>query len=191
MKYSKRGHCAYFEQLAVGIVLHDPKHAHSKATIGRESCRYSENYLDNWANDKEGTRLKVLARANQLELNAVTCRRNNACAVTARCECCDENTAESRYHFIMECSAYAQLRRCMLNKTMEALTQARDRRGRELNGLGPDDFEDMDDWSKMEVIVGKRLDSVATENKVDGAFRKYLKRAWKVRERLIQERWGS
>ena len=56
---------------------------------------------------------------------------------------------------------------------------------------GPDDFEDMDAWSKMEVIVGKRLDSVASENKVYGAFRKYLKRAWRVRERLIQERWGN
>ena len=49
----------------------------------------------------------------------------------------------------------------------------------------------MDAWSKLEVMVGKRLDSVASENKVDGAFRKYLKKAWRVRERLIQERWGN
>ena len=90
----------------------------------------------------------------------------------------------------MECSAYAQLRRSMLNKTMEALTQARVRRGIEYNDLGPDNFEYMDAWSKLEVMVGKRLESVASENK-DGAFRKYLKRAWRVRERLIQERWGN
>ena len=91
-----------------------------------------------------------------------------------------------------ECPTYAHLRSYILNKTMEALTQARDRRGIEYTGLGPDDFEDMDALTKLKVMISKRLDSVSSENKVDGAFSKYLKRAWRVsRERLIQERWSN
>ena len=57
-----------------------------------------------------------------------------------------KSVAEHDFFFasLVECSAYAKLRRSMLNKTMEALTKARVRRGVEYNGLGPDDFEYID-----------------------------------------------
>ena len=160
---------------------------HSKNTMGRVSCRHSENYLDRWSKDMAGTRLKVLARANQLKVNAVDSRRNNACAMAARCVCCDQNTLEDRHHFVMECPAFEGLRRIMKNKTMEALTAARNRGGISFSGVSPLEFEGMQAETQLEILLGKRLDSVRTENKIDLAVRKYLRRAWRVRERLIDD----
>ena len=163
----------------------DSEHAHSKNTMGRVSSRHSENYLDMWSKDKEGTRLKILARANQLKLNAVDSRRNSACAVAARCVCCDQETMEDRHHFMMECPAFEVLRDTMKNKTMEALASARDRGGILYSGLSPLGFEGLEAEAQLEVLLGKRLESVSSENKIDLAVRKYLRRAWRVREGLI------
>jgi hypothetical protein len=163
----------------------DRKHAYAKTHVGRVASRYHEPYLDNWSQDKEGTRMKILARCGQLNLKAVEARRGRAPGIAAVCTCCSANTAETLHHFIMECPAYTNERNALNEKVIRALIVAQI--GKTPGStLDAGTFEALNDNERLLFFLGKRTDLPKTDLAIDRACRKYLKKAWEIRGQVDQ-----
>ena len=105
------------------------------------------------------------------------------------CLCCNSDSEETLYHFLMECSAYHHLRNRRDQRVHRALSAAQ--RGVEPGSvMNSGEFDSLSSYDRMLRILGKRMDFVKTEEAIDRACRKYLVKAWEERK-VIHEQWAN
>jgi hypothetical protein len=157
------------------------RYAYAKTHIGRPGSRFPEPYLDNWADDKLGCRLKLKARSGQLLLNARQADRGKAGGCAARCLCCDENSPETLQHFLIQCPAFNEEREAMVGRVHEAL-DALARKDPIGVSMSVADFDCSGPAEKVQVLLGSQTGCPVIDTRIDRACRKYLKRCWVIRE---------
>ena len=133
--------------------------------VGRRGALVPEPYLDD-RNEPIGRRLKLMCRAGCLPLGKRVAREAGLPAVHGICKMCNSGSIEDIEHFICDCEAYAQPRAKMLESvhfTPECLTQS----------------------DRLDVILGRSTGSSKTDDKIDMAVKRFLKKAWRTRKWLV------
>ena len=133
--------------------------------VGRRGALVPEPYLDD-RNKPIGRRLKLMCRAGCLPLGKRVAREAGLPAVHGICKMCNSGSIEDIEHFICDCEAYAQPRAKMLESvhfTPECLTRS----------------------DRLDVILGRSTGSSKTDDKIDMAVKRFLKKAWRTRKWLV------
>lgn len=133
--------------------------------IGRRGALVPEPYLDD-RNEPIGRRLKLMCRAGCLPVLKRVARETGLHAVHGTCKMCNSGNIEDIEHFIIDCEAYSQQRAKML-KSVE---------------FGPECLTQSD---RLDVLLGKSTGSSKTDDRIDMAVKRFLKKAWRARKWLV------
>ena len=158
----------------------DKSRAMFSGEVGMRGALVCERYLDDTSN-RLGCRLKLLCRSNRLPTLSRIFSEEGINPSWAVCLQCHAKEIESIEHILLRCARYERYRR----RLFEAAT---------LCSLDKDEkFEDMEDLSKTQFILGGRASSRAREDWMDSAVKRFLARAWRSRRRctsLVNEKFG-
>ena len=153
----------------------------SSGEIDRIGQHVPERYLDDRTNLK-GTRLKALCRLACLPVMDRVGREarthGKACPwpkAERVCFACGTNQVEDVKHFVLACPLYTGPRARLLNRIASVLLKS-------TGQLAADAFNNLDDQSKLHVVLGKRIGDAATEDFIDRAVKKFLAKCWTARQ---------
>ena len=133
--------------------------------IGRRGALVPEPYLDD-RNEPVGRRLKLMCRAGCLPILKRVAREAKLPAPHGTCKMCDSGSIEDIEHFVMDCEAYSQWRSKMLESVefgLEGQTQS----------------------DRLDVLLGKSTGTSKTDDRIDVAVKRFLKKAWRARKWLV------
>ena len=140
-----------------------------------------ERYLDDRV-DLKGTRLKVLCRLGCLPLmDRVGREARGGRWPKAACVCpgCGLGQVETTSHFVLDCPAYAVHRARLFTEAQRAIASA--------PGQGTTSFADRPPGSQLALLLGQRIDAPRAENRLDRAFKRFLRKAWNIRAPITAE----
>ena len=141
--------------------------ATSKSEAGRRGALVCERYLDD-RKEPIGRRLKLMCRAGCLPLLKRIAREEKLPALAGTCKMCNKGTIEDLDHFILDCEAYS--------KPRTKLT--------ELSLLDPFCLNPED---RLDFLLGRSTGSEETDTLIDLTFKRFLKKAWRIRIWLVKE----
>jgi hypothetical protein len=161
------------------------EYSFSKGEIDKLGQQVPERYLDDRRNLK-GTRLKMLCRTGSLPLMVRVGREVQPKwpREMRTCLACNSGAVEDVHHFVMECPAYAERRRGL----MDQVTRAAQRSAADIV------FETMPNDERLLIILGKRVGDRQFEDKVDWQTKKFLSKCWNAREPVtmaINDHFGT
>jgi hypothetical protein len=135
--------------------------------VGRRGALVTESYLD----DREepiGTRLKLMCRAGCLPVLKRVAREAQLPEVMGICKMCTSGNIETIEHLVMDCTAHSRPRSKLMS----------------LASFGPDCTSSAD---KLDVLLGKSTGLSKTDDIIDMAVKRFLKKAWRSRKWLVLE----
>ena len=141
--------------------------ATSKSEAGRRGALVCERYLDD-RKEPVGRRLKLMCRAGCLPLLKRIAREEKLPVIAGICKMCNTGYVEDLDHFILECEAYSKPR-----TKLSALTSL------DPLCLKPED--------RLDFLLGRSTGSVDTDTLIDLTFKRFLKKAWRIRIWLVKE----
>ena len=133
--------------------------------IGRRGALVPEPYLDD-RDEPIGRRLKLICRAGCLPILKRVAREAKLPAAHGTCKMCDSGDVEDLDHFVMDCAAYSKQR----SKMLESVE------------FGPDCQTQSD---RLDVLLGKSTGVSKTDDRIDLAVKRFLKKAWRARKWLV------
>jgi hypothetical protein len=158
----------------------NPKeYAFSQGEVGRLGQHVPERYLDDRC-DLKGTRLKLLCRTGSLPVLDRVGRESQPArwpAALRTCMACNTGEVEDVSHFMMACPLFSAARDRMLAETRKALS-------RSLGPLGTREFDALPREGKLVVLLGRRVEDKAVEDRIDRTVKVYLKKAWNARDSI-------
>jgi hypothetical protein len=139
-----------------------------------------ERYLDD-RKDLKGTRLKLLCRSGCLPVMRRVGRERRPPwpKATRTCMMCNTGQVEDVEHFIMQCSGYNIHRAKMLADVRKTLDRTQ-------SGLTSTGFDAMNQRDQKLILMGKRFDDPASEDRLDGTVKRFLRKAWTARAPLTK-----
>jgi hypothetical protein len=158
----------------------DEEMAGMQGEIGKLGMLVPERYLDH-NKERLGCYLKLLCRSECLPTLARVCkeRRDVQKIPTgvglARCRMCNSGDIEDTEHIVLHCAAYATQREWMYKTAAEA--------GR-VWGIGH--FAVAPACDKLDLLMGRSTGSAESDDNIDHAFKRFLKRAWRSRAGLTR-----
>lgn len=158
-------------------------YAFAKTHVGRLGVRFPENYLDEWATDKQGVRLKLMARSGQLTVSARVASRDGAGGRAAECSCCNNRQPETMSHYMLQCPAFENEREKMVSKVCESL-DALSRTAPPGDRVSAGDFMSSSEPEKIRLLLGRQTGNPITDKRIDRACRRFLRTSWKRRKKL-------
>jgi hypothetical protein len=148
---------------------------------GQRGMLVPERYLDD-VSERLACHLKMLCRAGCLPTIARVCkelrdvRKIPLGGEWARCRMCNSGDIEDIEHIVLYCAAYATQREWMYGKAAEAC--------RVWAGIGR--FAAAPACDKLDLLLGRSTGSAESDDNIDHAFKRFLKRAWRRRARLTR-----
>jgi hypothetical protein len=165
-------------------------HAVFSGEIGRNGALVPEPYLDD-RSAHGATLVKLLCRGNCLGLLDKIGRERGWGKLSRVCPMCDLAAIESVPHFILHCPHYAKARCRMLCAIKRLLSQGREGTSFKRNNVrytsnAPrwDSFAALADPEKLGIMLGQKLNDPVVEQRIDIVVKRFLGKAWKVRERV-------
>ena len=144
--------------------------------VGKLGALVCESYLDDMS-EREATKLKLQCRAGCLPVMPRIMREVSMPAHWGVCLMCESGNIETVDHIIMECDAYTRDRERLLSKVAVACSVAN----------VDCHFQDLAREEQLEIILGRCIGSNVAEENVDHAFKRFMKRAWRLRKRVTKE----
>ena len=151
----------------------DKDRAQFVGEIDRRGSLVVERYLDD-VKDRLGTRLKLMWRAGCIPVLSRVMWELDLPADQGICMMCKSRQIETMDHLILSCPAY-QKHRERMEMTVEAAYS-----------LGNDgaSLADTSDSEHTRMLMGARAGCSLTEDSIDMAVKRFLRKAWKTRRRL-------
>jgi hypothetical protein len=153
--------------------LNPKAYAFSKGEEDKIGQHVPERYLDD-RSDLKGTRLKLLCRTSALPVMNRIGREAGWPKALRTCLACTTGEVEDVEHFVLGCPHYATERTRLLADTRRALT-------RTLGPIGTGEFDALPRRGKLAILLGRRIDDPAIEDRIDRTCKTYLKKAWNAR----------
>jgi hypothetical protein len=147
----------------------DDDRAEFKGEIGQMGALVVERYLDD-VRDRLGGRLKLLCRAGCLPVMARVAWELGLNREQGQCMMCRKGE-EDIEHILLTCQAYSQHREKLLSSV--GRSYSRGNNGANIIEAGPDRL--------IEVLLGASAGCKLTEDEVDRATKRFLRKAWKAR----------
>ena len=147
----------------------DEDRAEFKGEIGELGALVVERYLDE-VRDRLGGRLKLLCRAGCLPVMARVARELGVKREQGQCMMCRQGE-EDIEHVLLTCQAYSKQRKKLLISV--GRSYSRGNSGANILEAGAERM--------IEVLLGARAGCKRTEDEVDRATERFLRKAWKTR----------
>jgi hypothetical protein len=149
------------------------------AAFPRETSRLGaltpEGYLDDYR-ERLGTKLKCLARVNCLPLfDKIS--REAAVPTPNLCPRCVNPLPETLTHLFLHCPAYSPLRLKLLTRVQQSITSAQSPLAINLSTLTEENL--------VCLLLGKRIGDPATERVIDLLVKRFLRKVWRTRCRIV------
>jgi hypothetical protein len=150
----------------------------SVGEVGKPGQLVPERYLDDRSNLK-GTRLKMLCRMGCLPLMDRVGREASPPwpHEFRTCDACGEGKIEDIHHFVMECPKYADKRVGLLRRAVVELVKSD-------GDLAAVEFATMQPGDQLTVLLGKRFDDPAAEDRLDRTMKRFLSKCWNLRSEV-------
>ena len=150
----------------------------SVGEVGKPGQLVPERYLDDRSNLK-GTRLKMLCRMGCLPLMDRVGREANPPwpHEFRTCDACGEGKIEDIQHFVMECPKYADKRAGLLRRAVVEIVKSD-------GDLAAVEFATMQPRDQLTVLLGKRFDDPAAEDRLDRTMKRFLSKCWNLRSEV-------
>jgi len=132
--------------------------------VGRRGALVPEPYLDD-REEPVGRKLKLMCRTGCLPILKRVAREESLPVEAGRCKMCTSGEVETISHFVVGCEAYGQHRAKMQESIQAGL------RGKPL-------------VEALDMLLGKSTGTVAVDECVDRAVKRFLKKAWRDRKWL-------
>ena len=141
--------------------------ATTKSEAGRRGALVCERYLDD-RKEPLGRRLKLMCRAGCLPLLKRIAREEKLPESAGTCKMCNIGSIEDLEHFFLSCEAYSKPR-----------TKLRDLIFLDPLCLYPED--------RLDFLLGRSTGSEESDSLVDLSIKRFLKKAWRIRIRVVKE----
>jgi hypothetical protein len=136
-----------------------------KGEVSRRGALVPEPYLDDRV-ELIGRRLKLMCRAGCLPVLKRVAREAKLPPVHGTCKMCNSGNIEDIEHFVLECEAYSKQRSKMLENVH----------------FGSSCQTESD---RLDVLLGKSTGTSKTDDTIDMAVKRFLKKAWRARKWLV------
>jgi hypothetical protein len=133
--------------------------------IGRRGALVPEPYLDD-RDEPIGRRLKLMCRGGCLPTLKRVIREADLPAAHGTCKMCNSGSIEDIEHLVMDCEAHSRHRSKMLESVdfgTECQTQS----------------------DRLDVLLGKSTGTSKTDDRIDMAVKRFLRKAWRARKWLV------
>jgi hypothetical protein len=147
----------------------DEDRAEFTGEIGELGALVVERYMDE-VRDRLGGRLKLLCRAGCLPVMARVARELGVNREQGQCMMCRQGE-EDIEHVLLTCQAYSKQREKLLISVGKSYSRGNS--GANILEAGPERV--------IEVLLGARAGCKLTEDEVDRATKRFLRKAWKTR----------
>ena len=135
-----------------------------RGEVHKRGALVPERYLDD-TRERLACRLKLMCRCRCLPILERIANEREWEPGWDRCLMCGNGESESIEHFVLRCGAYDNPRQRMLERVA-------------MCGLPTEQL--------MRVLLGCNTDSREVEDRIDHAFKRFLKRAWRTRKHLTR-----
>jgi len=133
--------------------------------IGRRGALVPEPYLDD-RDEPIGRRLKLMCRAGCLPILKRVIREAKLPVAHGTCKMCKSGSIEDIEHLVMVCEAHSRHRSKMLESV----------------NFGPECQTQSD---RLDVLLGKSTGVSKTDDRIDMAVKRFLRKAWRTRKWLV------
>lgn len=144
----------------------DSERAEFAGEIGKLGALVPERYLDD-TTETLGCRLKLMCRAMCLPILKRVVSEERWDAGWAKCLMCDNGEIEDIDHLLLHCSAYSKYRKTMMDTVSSIIGHVGTR-------------------ERVRILLGGQAGSKHSEDIVDFAVKRFLKKAWRARKRLTK-----
>ena len=155
----------------------DEESAVYSGEVGMLGAQVCEEYLDD-VRERGATNLKLQCRAGCLPVMTRVMKVVGVPVEWGVCLMCDSGRAENIDHILLDCSAYKNQRKRLMHKVTEAVSAA---------SRGEIGIEDMEREELIQIMMGRKVGSQEAARDIDHAFKRFLKRVWRSRKRVVKE----
>jgi len=148
----------------------DVSRAVFRGEIGKLGALVTERYVDD-VRDKLGCKLKIFCRAGCLPIMERVVWELNLSPENGRCMMCESGEIEDIFHVFLSCQAYSKHRVKLFRAVKSSFARGND--GSDILVKGQEKL--------LEILLGAPAGCKLTEDEVDVATKRFLRKVWKSR----------